>query len=1258
MNLRDYPFKIFYSAADDRLHNFYIPALSVSLQYDRSAGFFSSSALAIAAAGVARLIQNGGRMRLLVGAQLSQDDVLAIEKGQDLRATVENRLLDIFKDPLDALMHQRLQVLAWMIADGTLAMKVVLPTDSFGRPLPTEPNAPYFHAKSGIFTDSAGNQVAFNGSVNESETAWQHNYEDFAVFTSWESSPAHLAEIQKRFDRLWTDEEPGWLALDIPAAARQKLLKYTPALAPLHDPLERQAKPEPKITETGPGFVTEADLQRERAVLRFLQDAPHLLNSQSLGAATSAITPWPHQTQVAQAIVTRYPERFLLCDEVGLGKTIEAGLALRQLLLSGYARRALILAPKSVCRQWQEELYEKFALNLPFFDGHTFTDISGKQTSPETDNPWDGAEVFIASSQLAKRHERQQELLAARPWDVIFLDEAHHARRKDFLNMRQRRPNRLLELLEGREGQPGLKNQTQSLILMTATPMQVHPIEVWDLLRPLGLGGRWGANDQDFLRFFRELRQPFDSTDWAFVFEMVQDYLATGGELDDKFAKQAQSRLGLVEWEKLKNLAISTPQNSGHSSSSLKQLSPPARKLAADLAHHHTPLRHYLYRNTRQLLREYVKRGLLKATVPRRDPQPVWITMRPEEDELYNRIEEYISHFYQKYEKERKGLGFIMTVYRRRLTSSFFAVRMSLERRLAFLRGQAIPGTMAGVDEDDLEQDDLFADVSEDLDDDTQRDRFGEEIEYVEDFLAALNHLSSNDSKAERLLLDLEQVFKQHNTVLVFTQYTDTMDFLREQLRQVYGEQVACYSGRGGEVYNGLTWVLTTKEAIKNDFRAGETLKILLCTEAASEGLNLQTCSMLFNYDMPWNPMRVEQRIGRIDRIGGHPRVSIRHYFYENTVEAKIYRALENRIGWFEAVVGELQPILARLGRTIQTVAMTPKSNREQVLSQELGQLKTDLDEQSAEGLDLDQYLIIDEPAHLNASPVTLADLERTLRHTSTLKRQFEPHPALDRAYQVQTNGKAVPVTFDTNLFDNHPNTLHLLTYGSPILDELLAMGLNAYTEVKNEQRLLCCALKTPLPLKAYYALDATHQPRRIQRLSELEQLYAEKSPPPWTEAAIEWAKLDFIQAIDITLARQSQVVANRQKAEQMVLAERARQTLLQTALIELAMGQQVELFSQEVLPMAFNQTAITSLKRHKYPFAPLLKLVDTSDLRLTPTDPFYTDIQGRSKESLRQQWSARRDRAAQLVSQLVDFSKSENAGLEQATLDIQTDYL
>ena len=147
---------------------------------------------------------------------------------------------------------------------------------------------------------------------------------------------------------------------------------------------------------------------------------------------TCTVRPWPHQTRVADTVVKRFPERFMLCDEVGLGKTIEAGLAIRQLILSGVVQRALILVPKSVLVQCQEELYEKFVLNDPRYDGHSFHVVFGREVpGKDGGNPWNAHPIIIASSHLAKRRERQQQILAGENWDLVVVDEAHHARRKD-----------------------------------------------------------------------------------------------------------------------------------------------------------------------------------------------------------------------------------------------------------------------------------------------------------------------------------------------------------------------------------------------------------------------------------------------------------------------------------------------------------------------------------------------------------------------------------------------------------------------------------------------------------------------------------------------------------------------------------------------------------------------------------------------------------------------------------------------------------
>ena len=166
---------------------------------------------------------------------------------------------------------------------------------------------------------------------------------------------------------------------------------------------------------------------------------------------------------------------------------------------------------------------------------------------------------------------------------------------------------------------------------------------------------------------------------------------------------------------------------------------------------------------------------------------------------------------------------------------------------------------------------------------------------------------------------------------MVFTQYTDTIDFLREELRKDLPCRLMCFTGRGGEVpHAGGLWRAISRDEAKRSFREGEA-DVLLCTEAAAEGLNFQFCGALVNYDMPWNPMRVEQRIGRIDRLGQkHSIIRIFNLHYRDTVEADIYRALAKRIGLFHGVVGQLQPILAKVSGTIAQAVLEGRASTDE----------------------------------------------------------------------------------------------------------------------------------------------------------------------------------------------------------------------------------------------------------------------------------------------------------------------------------------
>lgn len=206
-----------------------------------------------------------------------------------------------------------------------------------------------------------------------------------------------------------------------------------------------------------------------------------------------------------------------------------------------------------------------------------------------------------------------------------------------------------------------------------------------------------------------------------------------------------------------------------------------------------------------------------------------------------------------------------------------------------------------------------------------RRGQLEEERRYLQDYITQLGQVAV-DSKFQAFSRKLEELISKNQRVIVFTQYLDTLDFIRDRLITRYGNRLACYSGRGGEVWDPALnrWVDVGKAEIKARTDRGhpQAITILLGTDAASEGLNLQQFSAMVNYDLPWNPMRVEQRIGRIDRIGQESETAkIVNLYMRGTIEEDAYNTLKTRIGLFEDVVGPLQPILSEMPRVLRRLA-------------------------------------------------------------------------------------------------------------------------------------------------------------------------------------------------------------------------------------------------------------------------------------------------------------------------------------------------
>src|SRR5439155_21818669 len=170
------------------------------------------------------------------------------------------------------------------------------------------------------------------------------------------------------------------------------------------------------------------------------------------------------------------------------------------------------------------------------------------------------------------------------------------------------------------------------------------------------------------------------------------------------------------------------------------------------------------------------------------------------------------------------------------------------------------------------------------------------------------------------------------------------------------GLQVLCFSGRGGEqAEQGGRWRKISRDEVKRLFRAG-TGDVLLCTDAAAEGLNFQFCGALVNYDMPWNPMRVEQRIGRIDRLGQKfETIRVVNLYYRNSVETDVYMALRERYGLFTKYVGRLQPILSALPREITDFVLADRRDEDRRRAELVDGIETRVREAQASGFDLDE---------------------------------------------------------------------------------------------------------------------------------------------------------------------------------------------------------------------------------------------------------------------------------------------------------------
>jgi len=571
----------------------------------------------------------------------------------------------------------------------------------------------------------------------------------------------------------------------------------------------------------GDGEAFKLAVEAKRIDLAFLFDP-------MMAVHTSNVDPLPHQiTAVYESMLPRQPLRFVLADDPGAGKTIMAGLYIRELIMRADARRVLVVAPGSLVEQWRDELYEKFGLQF-----HVFS--NALEVASPTGNPFEDHDHLIVRLDQMARNEELQEKLLATSWDLAVFDEAHKLA-AHFYGSKLEKTGRFI-LAEK------IGARTRHLLLMSATPHN--------------------GKEEDFQLFLSLLDT-------------------------DRFYGKFRDGVHKVD--------------------------------ASDL------------------IRRMVKEELLKfdgtPLFPERRAYTVNYTLSNIEAALYEAVTSYVKEEMGKAEAlegSRKGsVGFALTALQRRLASSPEAIYQSLRRRKERLerklreekimeRGRDAAKAAVPDDDDDLtaeEQEEL----EEELIDDATAAQTIAELEAEIESLKILEKQASEvvasglDRKWDELSKILQGETRMRDAggrlrkLIIFTEHRDTLNYLEKKIGGVLGNSDSITTIHGGTQRDERR----KRQAL---FRSDPEVRVLIATDAAGEGVNLQNANLMVNYDLPWNPNRLEQRFGRIHRIGQQEVCHLWNLVAKETREGDVYHRLLTKLETInEAFKGRVFDILGEL---------------------------------------------------------------------------------------------------------------------------------------------------------------------------------------------------------------------------------------------------------------------------------------------------------------------------------------------------------
>ena len=842
---------------------FLVARLAGARSYDRIAGYFSSSILEVAGEALESV---EGKVRVVCNSQLARADV---EVAKAAQAAMRREWCDSRPEDLGDGARPRFRRLHDFLRSGKVEVRV-LPDDVFG----------LIHGKAGVITRADGARAAFLGSANESAAAFRLNYE-----LVWEDdSPEAVAWVQEEFDALWSSPFAVPLAdfvvRDLDRLARRETIGDVAGW-------REEPAPDPA------SVVVEAPVYRREAGL------------------------WEHQKHFVKLAFDahRGPHgaRFVLADQVGLGKTLQLAMAAQLMALSGDGP-VLVLAPKPLLRQWQDEMDNLLGLPSAIWDRGRWVDERG------VEHPGAGPDsirrcprrVGIVSTGLITAAAEVAARLAEMRFECVILDEAHRARRLN-LSAGPRafapaQPNNLLKFI--REISP----RTRSLLLATATPVQLHPVEVCDLLDALARGShavlgspgsRWRDARASIDLLLGDAPPPAD-------FDERWDWLR------NPFPPRSEGR----DFELLRR-SLSLPDEAAYAPGrAVDALRPPDRQRIdsgfARFVERHNPYIRAVVLRTREHLENTIDPETGEPLLT-----PVAVRLHGEADEDAIVLPPFLEDAYARAEEfcrllaRRANTGFFRTMLLRRMGSTMEAGRLTVARILDGWRTDsgadgAGSGTGSGAGFDHEYRDEDDDDDEEETTAARLRALTSDERRVLSGLAQAMETNRDRDPKCAAVVRLLVDEGWLERGCIVFSQYYDSVRWLAGQLaRELPDEAVGVYAGanRSGVMRRGA-FEPRRRDDLKDDVRRG-ALRLLLGTDAASEGLNLQRLGTLVNLDLPWNPSRLEQRKGRIQRIGQvRPEVDVCNLRYADSVEDRVRGLLSERLENVSRLFGQLPDTL------------------------------------------------------------------------------------------------------------------------------------------------------------------------------------------------------------------------------------------------------------------------------------------------------------------------------------------------------------